>query len=117
MTDGVRRASDAAGTAAAPAAQPAAAPAAAAHGSHAGDAVLTDVQLQDGNAFDLVGDLRAIGFGEDHLPTSVQIVGKPLGEDTLLQVASQMEAARPWAQHRPSLDDVQDVLETPVHIA
>lgn len=26
------------------------------------DAVLTDVQLQDGNAFDLLGDLRAIGF-------------------------------------------------------
>ena len=25
-----------------------------------------------------------IGFGEDNLPTSVQIVGKPLGEDTLL---------------------------------
>jgi amidase len=42
-----------------------------------------------------------IGFGEDNLPTSVQIVGKPLGEDTLLQVASQIEAARPWAQHRP----------------
>jgi amidase len=42
-----------------------------------------------------------IGFGEDNLPTSVQIVGKPLGEDTLLQIASQIEAARPWAQHRP----------------
>jgi amidase len=42
-----------------------------------------------------------VGFGEDNLPTSVQIVGKPLGEDTLLQVASQVEAARPWAQHRP----------------
>jgi amidase len=42
-----------------------------------------------------------VGFGEDHLPTSVQLVGKPLGEDTLLQVAAQMEAARPWAQHRP----------------
>ena len=41
-----------------------------------------------------------IGFGEDNLPTAVQIVGKPLGEDTLLQVASQIEAARPWAQHR-----------------
>jgi DNA-binding NtrC family response regulator len=26
------------------------------------DAILTDVQLEDGNAFDLVGDLRAIGF-------------------------------------------------------
>jgi amidase len=44
-----------------------------------------------------------VGFGEDSLPTSVQIVGKPLGEDTLLQVAAQMEAARPWAQHRPAL--------------
>jgi amidase len=42
-----------------------------------------------------------IGFGEDALPTCVQIVGKPLGEDTLLQVASQIETARPWAQHRP----------------
>src|SRR4051794_2716686 len=42
-----------------------------------------------------------IGFGEDNLPTAVQLVGKPLGEDTLLQVASQVEAARPWAQHRP----------------
>jgi amidase len=42
-----------------------------------------------------------IGFGEDNLPTCVQLVGKPLGEDTLLQVASQVESARPWAQHRP----------------
>ena len=42
-----------------------------------------------------------IGFGEDGLPTSVQIVGKPLGEDTLLQIAAQIEDARPWAQHRP----------------
>jgi amidase len=42
-----------------------------------------------------------IGFGEDNLPTCVQLVGKPLGEDTLLQVASQGESARPWAQHRP----------------
>jgi amidase len=44
-----------------------------------------------------------IGFGGDGLPTTVQIVGKPLGEDTLLQVAGQLEAARPWAQHRPPL--------------
>jgi amidase len=42
-----------------------------------------------------------IGFGEDNLPTGVQIVGKPLGEDTLLQVAAQIEAARPWAHQRP----------------
>ena len=34
------------------------------------------------------------GFGEDGLPTTAQLVGKPLGEDTLLQVASQLETAR-----------------------
>ena len=33
---------------------------------------------------------------------NVQIVGKPLNEDTLLQVALQMEAAHPWAHQRPS---------------
>src|SRR5215217_3247927 len=43
-----------------------------------------------------------IGFGEDGLPTNVQIVGKPLGEDTLLQIAAQIETARPWAHQRPS---------------
>ena len=42
-----------------------------------------------------------VGFGEDGLPTGVQIVGKPLGEDTLLQLAAQIETARPWAHQRP----------------
>ncbi len=41
------------------------------------------------------------GFGEDGLPLAVQLVGPPLGEDTLLQVAAQLELARPWAQRRP----------------
>jgi amidase len=41
------------------------------------------------------------GFGEDGLPTNAQLVGKPLGEDTLLQLASQLEAARPLASARP----------------
>jgi amidase len=36
-----------------------------------------------------------VGFGADGLPTGVQLVGKPLGEETLLQLAAQMEAARP----------------------
>jgi amidase len=44
-----------------------------------------------------------VGFGPDGLPTSVQIVGKPLGEDTLLQVAAQIEAAHPWVHQRPDL--------------
>ena len=44
-----------------------------------------------------------VGFGEDGLPTAVQLVGRPLGEETLLQVAAQIETARPWADRRPAL--------------
>lgn len=33
-----------------------------------------------------------VKLGGDGMPTSVQLVGRPLGEDTLLQVASQIEA-------------------------
>ena len=42
------------------------------------------------------------GFGDDGLPIGVHLAAKPLGEDTLLQVAAQLEAARPWAARRPS---------------
>jgi amidase len=42
-----------------------------------------------------------IGFADDGLPVGVQLVAKPLGEDTLLQVAAQMEAARPLARRTP----------------
>jgi amidase len=42
-----------------------------------------------------------VGFGEDGLPTAVQLVGRPLSEDTLLQVAAQVETARPWTHQRP----------------
>jgi amidase len=44
-----------------------------------------------------------IGFGEDGLPTAVQLVGHPLGEESLFQVAAQIEGARPWAAHRPAI--------------
>jgi amidase len=44
-----------------------------------------------------------VGFGPDGMPTGVQIVGKPLGEDTLLQLAAQIEAAHPWVHQRPEL--------------
>jgi amidase len=43
------------------------------------------------------------GFGEDGLPTNAQIVAKPLGEDTLLQLAAQIETARPADGRRPEL--------------
>jgi len=39
------------------------------------------------------------GFGDDGLPLSVQLVGRPGAEDVLYSLAGQIEAARPWAQH------------------
>ena len=42
-------------------------------------------------------------FAADGLPTAVQLVGRPLAEDVLLQLAGQLEAARPWADARPAL--------------
>ena len=41
------------------------------------------------------------GFTEDGLPLAVQLVGRPNDEATLLSLAAQLEAERPWAQHRP----------------
>jgi amidase len=41
------------------------------------------------------------GFGSDGLPRGVQIVGRPGDEATLLSLSGQIEAERPWAQHRP----------------
>jgi len=41
------------------------------------------------------------GFGADGLPRAVQIVGRPADEATLLSLAGQLEAERPWAEQRP----------------
>jgi amidase len=41
------------------------------------------------------------GFSKDGLPLAVQLVGAPHAERTLLALAAQIEAARPWAPHRP----------------
>lgn len=41
------------------------------------------------------------GFAGDGLPRAVQIVGRPNAEATLLALAAQIEAERPWAQLRP----------------
>jgi amidase len=41
------------------------------------------------------------GFTGDGLPLSVQLVGRPNDEATLLSLAAQLEAERPWADRRP----------------
>ncbi|MBD2498030.1 amidase [Nostoc sp. FACHB-280] len=44
-----------------------------------------------------------VGFDSHGLPVSVQLVGKPAAEATLISLAAQIEAAKPWIQHRPGL--------------
>lgn len=44
-----------------------------------------------------------MGFDGGGLPTAIQLVGRPRDEATLLSLAGQMEAERPWAQRRPQL--------------
>jgi len=41
------------------------------------------------------------GTEGDGLPLSVQLVGRPSDEATLLSLSAQLEAERPWAQRRP----------------
>jgi amidase len=43
------------------------------------------------------------GFGADGLPLSIQLAGRLGDEETLYSLSGQIEAARPWAIHRPSM--------------
>ena len=41
------------------------------------------------------------GFSDDGLPVGMQLVGRPNDEGTLLSLAAQIEAERPWADREP----------------
>jgi len=43
------------------------------------------------------------GFSPDGLPLAVQIVGRPHEERTVLGLAAELEAERPWTERRPAL--------------
>lgn len=43
------------------------------------------------------------GFTGESLPLSVQLIGRPHDEATLLSLSAQIEAERPWAEQRPRL--------------
>jgi amidase len=43
------------------------------------------------------------GFAADEMPLSVQIIGRAGDEATLLSLAAQIEAERPWADRRPPI--------------
>jgi aspartyl-tRNA(Asn)/glutamyl-tRNA(Gln) amidotransferase subunit A len=47
---------------------------------------------------------QCIGFTPEGLPLSMQIVGKPFDDATVLRVAHAYETATPWRARRPALD-------------
>jgi aspartyl-tRNA(Asn)/glutamyl-tRNA(Gln) amidotransferase subunit A len=47
---------------------------------------------------------QCIGFSPEGLPLSMQIVGRPFDDATVLRVAHAYEAATPWRARRPLLD-------------
>ncbi|MGB8502056.1 amidase [Mycobacterium sp.] len=56
--------------------------------------------------FNVTGQPAAVvpwGFDRDGLPVSVQLVGRPSDESTLLSLSAQIESARPWAERRPRI--------------
>jgi amidase len=56
--------------------------------------------------FNATGQPAAVvpwGLDGDGLPMSVQLVGRPADEATLLALSTQIESARPWADRRPPI--------------
>jgi amidase len=56
--------------------------------------------------FNLTGQPAAVipwGRDDDGVPTSIQLVGRPSDEATLISLAAQLEKARPWAHWRPPM--------------
>jgi amidase len=57
--------------------------------------------------FNVTGQPAAVvpwGLDGNGIPTSIQIVGRPFDEATLLSLGTQIESARPWAHRRPPID-------------
>lgn len=54
--------------------------------------------------FNVTGQPAAVvpwGLDGNGIPTSIQLVGRPFDEATLLSLSAQIEGARPWAGRRP----------------
>jgi amidase len=67
-------------------------------------ALLAGMRVPYQEVFNVTGQPAAVvpwGLDDDRVPLSVQLVGRPSDEATLLSLSGQIESARPWAQRRP----------------
>jgi len=55
---------------------------------------------------------QCIGFSSNGLPLSMQIVGRPFDDATVLRVAHAYEKATPWRKKRPELDPAAEFSTT-----
>src|SRR6267143_476647 len=60
---------------------------------------------------------QCMGFTTEGLPLSLQIVGRPFDEATVLRAAYAYEKATPWRKRRPVLDPVRDMVVAACHRA
>ncbi len=57
--------------------------------------------------------VQCIGFTDDGLPLSMQVVGQPFRDDMVMRVAKAYEDATPWRHRRPPLDPGAQPLPSP----
>ena len=58
------------------------------------------------SVFNVTGQPAAVvpwGLDRTGMPLSIQLVGRPFDEATLLSLSAEIEADRPWAQRRPAV--------------
>jgi aspartyl-tRNA(Asn)/glutamyl-tRNA(Gln) amidotransferase subunit A len=67
---------------------------------------LADVDTISCNLAGLPGMSLPCGFTVSGLPIGLQLLGPPLGEERLLEVAAAYEAATPWHERRPPVGAV-----------
>jgi amidase len=66
--------------------------------------LLVGMRVPFQEVFNVTGQPAAVvpwGLDGDGLPLSIQLVGRPCDEATLLALSAQIEGARPWSRRRP----------------
>ena len=64
---------------------------------------LSDIYTISANLASICGISVPCGFTSENLPVGLQLLGKPFGEETLLQAAHAYEQSTEWHQRKPDL--------------